>query len=163
MNNYLKGVISRLEFDLSQAADVVTACESKLRDAKKLHYDTSKMLEGYKSQAAVEERIEELGIRTTAFDLVRRTLTRCKANAYLRNGNQRIGSAYYRISTLVRSGAMPKYAISKDGVHNELRAIGWCRTILSYDNAEKSVRLSSDLNFENGRLNDELANRREVS
>ena len=163
MNNFLKGAIARLELDLDRASKSVGACEARLRAAKTKHWDTSRELEGYKTQAVVEEGIEALGIRTRTFDLVRRTLTRCKANKYLRSGNIHIESSYYRLANLVNYGKMPKFAVSQDHPHNELRVLGWCLTILSYDTAQKSFGLANAINFEERSIRKEIEDRKEAS
>jgi len=163
MNHYLIGVIGRLELDLDRASKSVGACEARLRAAKTKHWDTSRELEGYKTQAVAEEGIEELGIRTRTVDLARRTLTRSKANKYLRSGNIHIESSYYRLSTLVGSGKMPKFAVSQDHPQNELRVLGWCLTILSYDTAQKSFGLANAIRFEERSIREEIDNRKEAS
>lgn len=163
MNNYLKGVIARLEFDLDAASKSVGAHEARLRAATTKRIDIARLLEEYKQEALVEERTEELGVRAGTMELVKSVLRRCKQNKYLQHGNLSIESAYYRIANLVNYGKVPKYAISKDPVHMELRILGWCQTITSYDTAVKSITLANDLLFETGRLKDELENRREAS
>lgn len=163
MNYYLTGVISRLERDLIVANTTVSSRAARLQTAKDSQAKISKLLLEYKQEALVEERVEELGLRTGTFELVKSTLRRCEQNKYLRNGNLSIQSAYYRIKTLVSYGKVPKYAISQDPVHMELRVLSWCQTITSHDTTLKSMTLANDLTFETGRLNDELANRREAS
>jgi hypothetical protein len=159
MNNHLRGMITRLEYDLSQADELVAKAESKVRDANKKQYDIRIALADTKQEAATEDKIEELGIRTQTFDLAKRTNNRCKQNKYLQRGNYAIESAWWRIRTFVEHGNLPKYGQGGSPLHRELRVLNWCQTILSYDVANKSVRLAADLTFEVSRINDELTNR----
>ncbi len=157
MNNFLKGVIAQLERDHTQATELVTSCDSRLRAAIQKQREVGNALSEYKQQAAVEERIEEIGIRTQTIDLATRTLVRCEQSKRLRDGSLRIGDSYGRIRAFVKHGNFNKFFHAPVN-HKELHILGWCETIMCHDLAEKSVPLAADLAFEISRIRDEIAN-----
>jgi len=160
MNSYLKGVIARLKTDLAQANELVEKTEAQNRAANQKQRDIESALAKYIRQAQVEGKQETLGVRSRTVELAQETLTRCEQNMYLREGNRRINASYWEIRRFVKDGNMSTFfdRAKSSPLRREIAILGWCHTIMSHDSAQKTVRLSADIDFESNRIRDEIDN-----